>query len=60
MFLIKSHFLSSQYAPFRKGGKGTLAERARLLGLESPAEQVLKSPDKAVGLGRFVNASTKG
>ena len=37
---------SLQYAPYKKGGKGTLAERARQQGLEAPAQEFLRNPHR--------------
>ncbi|XP_065059999.1 S1 RNA-binding domain-containing protein 1-like [Rhopilema esculentum] len=48
------------YAPFKKGGKGTLAERARKNGLESPAKQVLEAPNNFLNLNKYVKANTDG
>ncbi|BFZ12180.1 hypothetical protein BsWGS_15219 [Bradybaena similaris] len=46
------------YAPFKPGHKGTYAERARALGLEALAKDLLDG--KYVSLRSAVNVSTKG
>ena len=58
-FVISSS-MCLQYAPFKKGGKGTLAERARCLGLDSPAQCVLDSPCKVICLSKYIQESTEG
>ncbi|KAL9954080.1 hypothetical protein ACROYT_G041574 [Oculina patagonica] len=47
------------YAPFKKGSKGSHAERARQLGLGEPAELVLKNP-RTVQLEKLVKPNTEG
>lgn len=47
------------YAPFKKGSKGSHAERARQLGLGEPAELLLKDP-KSVQLETFIQPNTEG
>jgi len=47
------------YTPFKKGSKGSHAERARQLGLGEPAEQLLKSP-RVVQLEKLVKPDTEG
>ncbi|CAG5130679.1 unnamed protein product, partial [Candidula unifasciata] len=46
------------YAPFKPGHKGTYAERARALGLETLAQNLLEG--KYVSLHSAVNVNTKG
>lgn len=52
--------INELYAPFKKGGKGTLAERARSLGLDSPAQCLLDNPCKVIGLSQYIQESTEG
>ena len=52
-------FYFNQYAPFKKGSKGSHAERARQLGLGEPAELLLKDP-KSVQLETFIQPNTEG
>ncbi|KAJ7330759.1 RNA binding [Desmophyllum pertusum] len=47
------------YAPFKKGSKGSHAERARQLGLGEPAELLLKNP-RNVQLVKLVKPDTEG
>jgi len=47
------------YAPFKKGSKGSHAERARELGLGEPAERLLKNP-KSVQLQSLIKPNTEG
>ena len=49
-----------QYAPFKKGGKGTLAERARAHGLEAPAQELVANPARVINLEKFVNSAVQG
>ncbi|KAI4460983.1 30s ribosomal protein s1 [Holotrichia oblita] len=44
------------YAPFKPGNKKTLAERARSLGLQEPAQQILESNFK-VNLHRYIDTN---
>lgn len=48
-----------QYAPFKPGHKGTLAERAKALGLETLASDYLNKPNQ-VDLKKYINHSVKG
>ncbi|XP_057313558.1 S1 RNA-binding domain-containing protein 1-like isoform X1 [Hydractinia symbiolongicarpus] len=48
------------YAPFKKGGKGTLAERARKLGLESVSNELSRCPNDDICLRRYVNKNIEG
>eukprot|EP00794_Sanderia_malayensis_P010201 gene10201-11249_t len=48
------------YAPYKQGGKGTLAERARKLGLEVPAMELLNIPTISLGLQKFVKSNVDG
>ena len=48
-----------KYAPFKKGGKGSHAERARQLGLNEPAERLIKDPH-SVQLERLIDPNTEG
>ena len=47
-----------QYAPFKPGHKGTHAERARAVGLEAPAQKLLRGQNFA--LESLINPSKKG
>lgn len=47
------------YAPFKKGSKGSHAERARQLGLGEPTECLLKNPS-SIQLGTLVKPNTEG
>lgn len=47
------------YAPFKKGGKGSHAERARQLGLNEPAERLINDPH-SVQLERLIDPNTEG
>ena len=48
-----------KYAPFKKGGKGSHAERARQLGLNEPAERLINDPH-SVQLERLIDPNTEG
>ena len=48
-----------KYAPFKKGGKGSHAERARQLGLNEPAEHLINDPH-SVQLERLIDPNTEG
>ena len=48
------------YAPFKKGGKGTLAERARKLGLHNVALEILQYPERDVNFASYVKQGTEG
>lgn len=48
-----------KYAPFKKGGKGSHAERARQLGLNEPAERLINDPH-SVRLERLIDPNTEG
>lgn len=48
------------YAPYKTGAKGTLAERARNIGLEGLAQQLIKQPNRYVNLAKHVNSNTEG
>lgn len=54
---IKSLYF--QYAPFKPGHKGTLAERAKALGLEPLASDYLNSPQH-VDPKKYIDHSVKG
>ena len=60
VLLINGLLYLLQYAPFKKGGKGTLAERARKNGLESLAKQILEAPNNFLNLNKYVKANTDG
>lgn len=47
-----------QYAPYKPGGKRTLAERAKELGLEEPARNILNNIEH-VNLSKCVDRSKK-
>jgi len=48
-----------QYAPFKPGHKGTLAERARALNLEPLALRFLSTPWD-VNVHQYINTKIKG
>lgn len=48
-----------KYAPFKKGGKGSHAERARQLGFNEPAERLMNDP-RSVQLERLIDPNTEG
>ncbi|XP_041352808.1 S1 RNA-binding domain-containing protein 1-like [Gigantopelta aegis] len=52
------HEVELLYAPFKPGHKGSLAERARKLGLEPPAMKILDG--RLVALKQFINTEEKG
>ena len=53
-------YFSIQYAPFKKGGKGTLAERARKIGLDIVALDLLKSPNSKIIFSKHVKPNIEG
>ena len=57
IIIINSVF---QYAPYKKGAKGTLADRARKLGLDDLATQVINVPHKEIYLGQYLRLSQDG
>ena len=59
-FIFHPQFSILQYAPFKKGGKGTLAERARCLGLDIPAQKILTSPNNLISLSKYIKTSKEG
>ncbi|XP_074650516.1 S1 RNA-binding domain-containing protein 1-like isoform X2 [Tubulanus polymorphus] len=48
------------YAPYKPGSKRSLAERARELGLEDVAMNVLRNPQRQVDFCKFLRTGTKG
>lgn len=66
--VLKNAFLSAQsiqelehlFTPFKPGSKSSLAERARKLGFENIAEEILGGKNNFWDLSQFVDSSTKG
>lgn len=48
-----------KYAPFKKGSKGSHAERARQLGFNEPAERLVNDP-RSVQLETLVDPNKEG
>ena len=46
------------YGPYKKGAKGTLADRARKLGLDEVAQKVVDRPHEDVNLYNYVKKNT--
>ena len=57
---VKCLKLLFQYAPYKTGGKGTLAERARKLGLDQPAKQILNRPGFDINMSQYFNKDVEG
>lgn len=49
-----------QFAPFKPGSKGTLAERARALGLEPYALKFLNESARIADASDYIDKNTKG
>jgi len=49
-----------KFAPYKPGSKGTLAERARTLGLEPLAIKFLNGTARITDANRYIHRDTKG
>jgi len=66
--VLKNAFLSAQsipelehlFTPFKPGSKSSLAERARKLGFENIADEILGGKNNFWDLSKFVDSKTKG
>jgi hypothetical protein len=52
--------LAFQFAPFKPGNKGTLAERAKALGLEPLSLKFVKGEGIMMDAQKFINQNEKG
>ena len=57
---IKCFFFIFQFAPFKPGNKGTLAERAKALGLEPLSLTFVKGEGQRIEAQKYINKNEKG